>query len=78
MATFAREHQQWVVQPLIDAGVELEQIRALVFHLAFEDVVTEGRGTRAILGELVADRSPQVQAAWAQMIGRLLLLELLP
>jgi hypothetical protein len=74
----SRAHEQWVVQPLVDAGVELDQIRALVFHLAFEDIVTEGRGTLASSSDLVADQPPEVQAAWAQMIGRMLVVELLP
>jgi hypothetical protein len=74
----SRVQEQWVVQPLVDAGVELEQIRALVFHLAFEDMVTEGRRTLASLGDPVADQPPQVRAAWAQMIGRMLLVDLAP
>jgi hypothetical protein len=74
----SRAREQWVVQPLVDAGVELEQIRALVFHLAFEDLVTQGRRTLAGLGDPVADQPPQVRAAWAQMIGRMLLVDLAP
>jgi hypothetical protein len=70
------EQQQWVVQPLIDAGVELERIRELVFSLAFADVVSEGRGTLGAVTDLVADQSGTVRAAWAQTIARLLVLEL--
>jgi hypothetical protein len=72
---FAREQQQWVVQPLIDAGLELGQIAELVFRLAFQDIVSEGRDTVASLPGLVADRSAEVRTAWAQTIARLLLLE---
>jgi hypothetical protein len=75
---FPAEEQQWVVQPLLDAGVALPQVCELVFDLAFGDIVTAGRGTIASLGDLVADRSPEVRSAWAQMISRLLLLELTP
>jgi hypothetical protein len=70
------EQQQWVVQPLIDAGVELERIRELVFSLAFADVVSEGRGTLGAVTDLVADQPGTVRAAWAQTIARLLVLEL--
>jgi hypothetical protein len=70
-----RGQPQWVVQPLIDAGVELDQIRVLVFRLAFEDIVGVGPNSLAGLRDLVADRPAQVRAAWAQTIGRLLLME---
>ena len=77
MGSFAQEQQQWVVQPLVDVGVELEEIRDLVFRLVFDDIVSGGRDTLTSLGALVADRPAEVQAAWAQLIGRLLMLELL-
>jgi hypothetical protein len=67
--------QQWIVQPLVDAGVPPERVRELVFRLAFDDVVREGRGTVAGLGEVVADQPPAVRAAWAQVIGRILAVE---
>jgi hypothetical protein len=75
MELLGRDQPQWVVQPLIDAGLELEQIRELVFRLAFEGIVGAAGGGTAGLRDLVADRPPQVQAAWAQTIGRLLVLE---
>ena len=78
MEHFTAADQQWVVQPLLDAGVALPQVCELVFDLAFGDIVTAGRGTIASLGDLVADRSPEVRSAWAQVISRLLLLELAP
>ena len=68
--------QQWIVQPLVDAGVQPERVRELVFRLAFDDVVREGSGTVTDLGELVADQPPAVRAAWAQVIGRMLAVEL--
>jgi hypothetical protein len=76
MESFAGEQQQWVLQPLLDAGLPLDQIRDLVVDLAFTDVVTEGRGTLTALAGLVADRPGPVRTAWAQTIARLLLLEL--
>jgi hypothetical protein len=73
---FAGEQHQWVVQPLLDAGVHLEEIRDLVFGLAFTDVVSEGRDTLAALTGLVADRPGPVRLAWAQTIARLQVLQL--
>jgi hypothetical protein len=65
-------HQRWLVQPLIDAGLPLDQIGTLVVRLAFAGIVTEGGGTLAAVRDLVADRPPAVQAAWHQTIGRML------
>ena len=76
MESVTPERQQWVVQPLLDVGVALDQVRALVFHLAFADIVTQGRGTLASVHELVADRPPEVRAAWRQTVARLVVLDL--
>ena len=75
MESPAPAREQWVVQPLLDAGLELDDVGALVFRLAFAAVVSEGRDTSVGLRALVADRSAEVQRAWAETIGRLLLLE---
>jgi hypothetical protein len=74
----SRALNQWVVQPLLDVGMELDRVRQLVFRLAFEDIVSEGRGTQALVAELVADQPPEVQVAWAQTISRMLLLDAPP
>ena len=67
-----------MVQPLLDAGMTLGRIREIAFQLAFEDIVSEGRGTLAMLAELVADQPPLVQLAWAQTISRMLALDVPP
>jgi hypothetical protein len=74
----AREQQQWVVQPLIDAGLALDQVRDLVVSLAFADIVSEGRGTLAWLGEAVVDQPAAVRTAWRLTIARMFTLDLLP
>ncbi len=56
------EHH-WLIQPLLDAGMRLEEIRTLVVRLACEE-----DGVLA----LVADQPPRVRAAWHEMIGRML------
>lgn len=56
------EHH-WLVEPLLDAGMPLEEIRTLVVRLACED--------HGVLS-LVADQPPGVQAAWHETIGRML------
>lgn len=71
-APLAPEQQYWVIQPLVDAGLGLEEIRTLVFDLSFSAIVTEGRGTAGCLQSLVSDRPAEVQAAWRRVIGRML------
>ena len=78
MESPSRAEQQWVVQPLIDVGVDVDEIGHLLFRLAFEAVVSEGRDTLAGAVGLVADRSAEVRAAWAEVIGRLLVLDAPP
>jgi hypothetical protein len=67
--------EPWVIAPLVDAGVPLDQVRELVFRLAFDDVLRQGSGTVGDLGEIVADQPPAVRTAWAQVIGRMLAVE---
>ena len=69
------ETQQWVVQPLLDAGVDPEEVGHLVVRLAFTVLVSEGRDTLAGLRDVVADRSLAVQAAWTEVLSRMFQLE---
>ena len=52
-----------LVEPLLDAGMALEEIRTLVVRLACED--------DGVLS-LVTDQPPRVQAAWHETIGRMI------
>jgi hypothetical protein len=70
----APEQQHWVVQPLIDAGLAMDQIRSLVFRLAFDEIVGDGRATVAGIHDIVRDQPARVQAAWAETVGRMLAL----
>jgi hypothetical protein len=67
-------HQQheWVIRPLIDAGLGLDRIRELLFRLGFEAIVSEGRSTAAQVSTMVSSEPPHVQAAWHQVIGRMI------
>lgn len=64
VASDGQERCYWLIEPLLAAGMGLDEIRALVVRLALDS----GVGTT----RLVADHSREVQAAWAQMIGRML------
>ncbi|MGY1843502.1 hypothetical protein [Modestobacter sp. SYSU DS0875] len=65
----------WVLEPLLGAGLSVDQVRDLLFRLAFEAVVSElpGAGVRAT--DAVAGQPDAVRAAWAKMLLRLMLLE---
>ena len=71
----APEQQYWIIQPLLDAGLALDEIRTLVFDLGFEAIVSEGRGTVADVLDVVRDRPFAVRLAWQAMIGRMLALD---
>ena len=57
-----------MVQPLLDAGLALDEIRALVLRLGFDAVVSPDPDLMAP----VSDRPAEVRAAWAEMIDRML------
>jgi hypothetical protein len=65
----------WVIEPLVDAGLGLDEIRTLVFDLGFAAIVSEGRGGIAEVLDVVRDRPAEVRLAWQAMIGRMLDLE---
>ena len=61
-----------MIRPLIDAGLGLDRIRELLFRLGFEAIVSENRGTVAIVQTLVSDQPARVQIAWTEVIGRMI------
>jgi hypothetical protein len=63
---FAPEQQRWVLQPLVDAGLADDEIRALLHRLA-------GATDRAP-HTLVSDQPAHVRAAWTHTIDRILTL----
>jgi hypothetical protein len=75
MGSLVPEEQCWLVQPLVDAGLGLDQIRTLVFRLAFDDIVSEGGTTLASVRDVVAGQPARIQSAWTEMIRRMLTLE---
>ncbi len=64
--------QEWVIRPLLDAGLGLDRISDLLFRLGFEAIVSQGQGTAAEAWTLVSSEPPHVQAAWHEVVGRLL------
>jgi hypothetical protein len=72
VGSLSPEQLYWIVEPLVDAGLELEQIRVLLFRLGFEAIVSEGSTTAACVTTLAIDQPPEVQAAWVHVIGRMI------
>ena len=65
MGPVEQEQHHWLIQPLVEAGMGLEEIRALVVRLACED--------DGVLS-LVRDQPARVQAAWHETVGRMIAL----
>ena len=74
MEAGAREQTYELIRPLLEVGLELDEIRSLILLLGCEAIAFPGESA-ACLTRLVADRPPEVQAAWADMIGRMLALD---
>ncbi|MGY1692293.1 hypothetical protein [Geodermatophilus sp. SYSU D01105] len=69
---FQAPHPDWVLQPLLDAGLATERIRTLVDRLGFEVITREGSPTEADLRTVVADQPPAVRSAWVEVLSRLI------
>lgn len=72
MESLSPQQCEWIVRPLIDAGLGLDRIRDMLFRLAFADIVSEGRGTAAEVTTLVSDQPSHVQAAWHEVVDRMI------
>lgn len=65
------ENPEWILEPLLAAGLGPEEITALLLRVAFE-AITRGRELDASLRGMVADRPVPVRAAWIETIGRMI------
>ncbi|MDK3257627.1 hypothetical protein [Blastococcus capsensis] len=73
MEPFAPEQETyWLVQPLLEAGLPLDEIRHLLCRLGFEAVVCDGRSIDARVSSLVGDRPADVRAAWVETVSRMI------
>jgi hypothetical protein len=74
VGSLSPEEHYRIIEPLVDAGLELEQVRVLLFRLAFDAIVSEGSSTVSSLTDLVRDQPPEIRAAWIRVIGRMIAL----
>ncbi len=65
------EDDQWIVQPLIDAGLGRQEITVLLVRLGFEAIVRD-RDIDAYLRKLVDGQPAPVRAAWVETIDRVI------
>ncbi len=63
--------RQWILQPLVDAGLPSSTITDLLFRLGFE-AVTGARDLDDGVRAVVADQPPAVQAAWVEVVSRMI------
>ncbi|WP_040337060.1 hypothetical protein [Candidatus Blastococcus massiliensis] len=63
--------RQWILQPLVDAGLPPQTIADLLFRLSFEAVASDG--TLAGGAHAVVDGRPApVRAAWVETLSRMI------
>ena len=72
MEFLEHEHHYWLIEPLLAVGVPLDEIRTLVFRLAFEGVVGGDPCVGPCADRIIGDQAPPVRAAWQQVIERML------
>ena len=65
------EQQCWALQPLVDAGLDADEISDLLVRLCFDAMVQGGGAAPADAMAPVEDRPSEVRAAWAETIDRM-------
>jgi hypothetical protein len=58
----------WTIQPLLDAGLDADAVRDLLFRISFECLVTTEPCDVAFL----RSQPPAVRAAWIETVDRML------
>ena len=59
----------WIIQPLLDAGLDLDAVRDLLFRVGFEWLITTGPGD---VDAFLRSQPPPVRAAWIETVDRML------
>jgi hypothetical protein len=59
----------WIIQPLLDAGLDLDAVRDLLFRVGFESLLTTGPGD---VDAFLREQPPGVRAAWIETVDRML------
>ncbi len=64
--------REWVVRPLVDAGLDTRDLHALLVRVTFECVMTGGRCDVSDVSAFLGPQPPAVRAAWVETVGRML------
>jgi hypothetical protein len=62
---------QWIVAPLLDAGLDVDDVRTLLFRVTFECLVG-GRNDLSDVSAFLGEQPPPVRAAWVETVNRML------
>jgi hypothetical protein len=63
---------QWIVAPLLGAGLDLDEVRTLLFRVSFECLVTRGRLDVWDVSAFLDQHPAAVRAAWIETVDRML------
>ncbi len=66
-----RSGQEWVLAPLLGSGLPVEELRTMLFEVAFAGIRGAGE-LDASLRTVVAGRTDAVRAAWIETIDRMI------
>ena len=58
-----------IIQPLLDAGLDLDAVRDLLFRVGFERLVATGPGD---VDAFLRSQPPKVRAAWIETVDLML------
>jgi hypothetical protein len=62
----------WIIEPLLEAGLDIEEVRTLLTRVSFESVVSDGLPDVSDATVFLGFRSPAVRAAWIETVDRML------
>lgn len=74
MGGVTHEQLRWVIQPLLAAGLDLDEIGDLLYRFAFDDIVSGGHAGACAGPHALSDQPSHVRAAWLDVVGRMLTL----
>ena len=62
---------QWIVAPLLGAGLAVDDVRTLLLRVTFE-CLTGGRNDISNVSAFLGEQPPLVCAAWVETVNRML------
>ena len=61
----------WVIQPLLDAGLAVDDVGRLLLRVTF-DCLVGGRSDISDVSAFLGEQPPPVRAAWVETVNRML------